>query len=78
MQLQIKKWYLTLENTYRTNIEEKASREGRQLSQEFCLIITIKDSNYQSNVYNGVTQKLDEYNFWHNNIKISENVKINI
>lgn len=73
-----KKWYLTLENTYRTNIEEKASREGRQLSQEFCLIITIKDSNYQSNVYNGVTQKLDEYNFWHNNIKISENVKINI
>lgn len=73
-----KKWFLKLENTYRTNIEEKSFYENRELSQDFCLIITIKDSEHSSNVYNGVTQKLIEYNFWHSNIKISENININI
>lgn len=73
-----KKWYLTIENTYRSSVEDRAIIENRELSQEFCLIITIKDPTNTCNVYNGVTQKLDEYNFWHNNIKISENINVNL
>ena len=73
-----KKWYLTIDNTYRSSIEDKAAIENRELSQEFCLIITIKDPTNTCNVYNGITQKLNEYNFWHNNIKISDNIKINL
>ena len=73
-----KKWYLTIEGTYRSNIEDRAVIENRELSQEFCLIITIKDPTNTCNVYNGITQKLNEYNFWHNNIKISENININL
>ena len=73
-----KKWYLTIDNTYRSSIEDRAVIENRELSQEFCLIITIKDPTNTCNVYNGITQKLDEYNFWHNNIKISENINIKL
>lgn len=73
-----KKWYLMIDGTYRSSIEDRAVIENRELSQEFCLIITIKDPTNTCNVYNGITQKLDEYNFWHNNIKISENININL
>lgn len=73
-----KRWYLKLDGTYRANTEDRAACEGRDLSQEFCMIITIKDPLHRGLLYNGVTQKLDEYNFWHSNIKISENVTINI
>ncbi|NWO18685.1 S8 family peptidase [Leptotrichia sp. oral taxon 223] len=73
-----KKWYLTIDGTYRSSIEDRAVIENRELSQEFCLIITIKDPTNTCNVYNGITQKLDEYNFWHNNIKISENINVNL
>ena len=31
----------------------------------------------KAEVYNGVTQKLDEYNFWHSNIKVDTNIVIN-
>lgn len=71
-----KQWYLRLDGTYRSNTEDRAVAEGRDLSQEFCLMITIKDPSHQGNVYNGISQKLDEFNFWHSNIKISENVNI--
>ncbi len=73
-----KKWYLTIENTYRSNIEDKAITENIELSQEFCLIITIKDPTNTCNVYDGITKKLDDYEFWHNNVKISENIRINL
>lgn len=73
-----KKWYLRLDGTYRSNIEERAILEGQDLSQEFCMMITIKDPLHEKAVYNGITQKLDEYNFWHSNIKISEDISINI
>ena len=73
-----KKWYLTIDNTYRNHIEEKAMHENKELSQEFCLIITIKDASGLRNVYDGVTQKLDAYNFWHSNMKISEHINVTL
>ena len=73
-----KKWYLTIDNTYRSSIEDKAVTEDIELSQEFCFIITIRDATNTCNVYNGITQKLDEYSFWHSNIKVSENINIKL
>lgn len=73
-----KKWYLTLDGVYRNFIEDEAITKGFGLSQDFCLIITIRDPNGNVDVYNGVTQKLDEYNFWHNNIKISESISVRL
>ena len=71
-----KQWYLNLDGTYRSHAEDQAMINGIALSQEFCLIMTIKDPTLQGNVYDGVTQKLDEYNFWHSNINIVEHVTI--
>lgn len=73
---QDKHWFLTLDSVYRNYIEEKANNESIGLSQEFCLIITIRDPYGIENVYTGVTQKLNEYNFWHSNIKVSEHINV--
>ena len=73
-----KQWFLTLDSVYRSHIEDKAKAEGLDLSQDFCLIITIKDPKGDPNVYTGVTQKLDQFNFWHSNIKLSESVNVRV
>lgn len=49
-----------------------------ELSQDICLILTIRDPSKKGNVYDEVTQKLDEYNFWHSNIKIANDVNLTI
>ena len=71
-----KQWYLNLEGTYRSHTEDQAAINGTDLSQEFCLIITIKDPLHRGKAYNGITQKLNEYNFWYSNIKVSEHIAI--
>lgn len=70
-----KKWFLCLKGLYRDHITKKAELEYKTLSQEFCLILTIKDPSGEAQVYDGVSQKLDEYNFWHSNIKVSSNIE---
>ena len=71
-----KQWYLNLDGTYRSHTEDQAVANGSDLSQEFCLLITIKDPLHRGNVYDGITQKLDQFNFWHSNIKVSQHVTI--
>lgn len=71
-----KKWYLFLRGLFRDHIETKAKIEESNLSQEFCLIVTIKDPTGIKPVYNEVNQKLNEYNFWHNTIKLNTDVEI--
>lgn len=71
-----KKWYLFLRGLFRDHIETKAQLEEVNLSQDFCLIVTIKDPTGTKPVYDQVSQKLDEYNFWHNNIKLSNEITL--
>lgn len=73
-----KKWFLTMDGVYRNFTEKKASVNGRELSQEFCLILTVRDPLGIEDVYTGVTQKLDDYNFWHSNIKINTDVSVHL
>lgn len=71
-----KKWFLFLQGVYRDHIERMAQMESFALTQEFCLILTIRDPNQKEHVYDEVTQKLDEYNFWHSNIRVATDVNI--
>jgi hypothetical protein len=73
-----KKWFLSLTGLYRDYIENTVENIYTTLNQDLCLIITIKDKNRSKSVYDGTVQKLNEYNFWHNNIKIRGEVKYNI
>ena len=60
-----KRWYLYMKGLFRDHIENKAKLESTDLSQEFCLLVNIKDPSGTKPVYDEVTQKLIEYNFWH-------------
>ena len=71
-----RKWYLKLEGLYRDFIEQDAIAKNYQLSQEFCLLITIKDPNKKTNVYDEVSQPLDYNNFVHYNIPVTNTVTI--
>lgn len=70
-----RKWYLKIEGLYREFIEDKVEREQCIASQDFCLIITIRDPEGQVDVYDTVTQKLDQFQFWHNNIQLRSEVE---
>lgn len=71
-----KQWYLFLRGLYRTHVEQKAEIEQTIPSQELCLIITVRDPERKVNVYDEVTQGLDTFNFWHNNIKLSNDISV--
>jgi hypothetical protein len=73
-----KQWFLTIEGLYRDFTERRAQDEGIDLSQEFCLIVTIRDPKRQQKVYDDVTKLLDTNNFWHNNIKLHQDIDIKI
>ena len=47
-------------------------------SQEFCLIITIKDTKNERHIYNEVTQLLDANNFVHQNVKLKQDVRVQL
>lgn len=73
-----KNWFLYLDGTYRNYSELKSQTQNFELSQKFCLIITLRDPSGKLEVYNGVTQKLNTYNFWHSNIKVDNNITISL
>lgn len=73
-----KNWYLKIEGLYRHFTEEKCELEDRTPSQDFCLMITIKDTKKKGNIYNEVTQLLDNFSFIHSNVKIKEEVSIRL
>ena len=48
------------------------------LSQDVCLVITIRDPERKIDIYDKITQGLDMHNFWHSNIRISGNINVPI
>lgn len=73
-----KNWYLKLEGLFRHFTETKSELQKITPSQEFCLIVTIKDTKKKGNIYNEVTQLLDNFSFVHSNVKIKEEVRIRL
>ncbi|MFC0183536.1 S8 family peptidase [Pseudarcicella hirudinis] len=73
-----KNWYLKLEGLFRHFTETKCDMQKIIPSQEFCLIVTIKDTKKKGNIYNEVTQLLNNFSFIHSNVKIKEEVRIRL
>lgn len=71
-----RKWYLEVKGLYRDFIEQDAAERNYQLSQEFCLILTIKDPQGKAPVYDEVSQQLEYRNFIHHNIQLRNIVTI--
>lgn len=71
-----RKWYLKLEGLYRDFLEKDAERRGTRLSQEFCMVLTIRDPKHQAPVYNEVVQQLTNRNFIHHNVKVRNEVRV--
>lgn len=71
-----KHWFLFLSGLYRANAEQRFIVERRIPSQDFCLILTIRDPEKTADVYNEVIQALDAHHFWHSSIKLSSTISI--
>lgn len=71
-----RKWYLKIEGLYRDFIEHDAQERDYQLSQEYCMLLTIRDPNGTAPVYDEVSQQLDYRNFIHHNITLRNVIKI--
>lgn len=71
-----KLWFLYLDGLFREHTEQRAKIEQIIPSQDFCLIITIRDPERKANIYDDLTQGLDANNFWHSNIRISSDVVV--
>lgn len=68
-------WFLQLKASYRNNYDIRI-KDSKDVSQEFVLIVTIKDPKRRGTVYDEVTNLLTQYNFIHENIKVDERVII--
>jgi hypothetical protein len=75
---QPKSWCLKLEGVYRDFIESRAESERMGLSQDFCVVITIKDPSQTKFIYDEVTQLLESNNFIHRNIKVRQDIDISL
>ena len=71
-----KHWFLKLNGFYRCKAERISEEFGVDLSQKFCLAITIRDRSGQHDVYNQVAQFLDQKNFVHQRIELRPEVRV--
>ena len=71
-----RKWYLKIEGLYRDFIEHDADKKDYQLSQEFCMVLTIRDPLGIVPVYDEVTQQLTNENFVHHDIRVRNAIRV--
>ena len=71
-----RKWYLKVEGLYRDFIENDALKKDYQLSQEYCMILTIRDPLGTTPVYDEVTQQLTNENFVHHDVRVRNIIRL--
>lgn len=71
-----RKWYLKVEGLFRDFIERDAVKKDYRLSQEYCMILTIRDPKHTAPVYDEVTQQLTEKNFIHYDVRVRNSIQI--
>jgi hypothetical protein len=71
-----RKWYLKVEGLFRDFIERDAVKKDYRLSQEYCMILTIRDPQKTAPVYDEVSQQLTEKNFIHYDVRVRNNIQI--
>jgi len=73
-----KKWFIQVKGVYRNDVEVQAKEDGEILSQDFCVIISIRDPNQKLNIYDETLKLINSENFWHSSLKIRNNISINV
>jgi hypothetical protein len=73
-----KQWYLEIEGLYRNYISQRSFEDGIVLSQEYCLIMTIRDPGRKTEVYNSVTNLLNARGFHHANIGLKNDIRVRV
>jgi len=68
-------WFLQLKASYRNDFDIRM-KDSKDISQEFVLIVTIKDPQRRGKVYDDVTNLLTQYNFLHENIRVDERIVV--
>jgi hypothetical protein len=69
-----KLWYLKIDGLFRDHIEKITD----QLNNEFCLVITIRDTKNDNNIYSEIEQELEAKNFIQNDINIKSKITLNV
>ncbi len=73
-----KRWFLNLNGLFSHAAEATAAANDETLSQDFCLVVTIRDPLQQKDVYSSVTRNLTQNNFQHSNIQLRNEVGLNL
>ncbi|GGX00646.1 S8 family peptidase [Salegentibacter mishustinae] len=73
-----RKWFAEIRGIYRDFALTRSEEDGEILNQDFTLIITIRDTKGEQQVYNEVSRLLADRNFLHSNIKIREEIRIEV
>lgn len=68
-------WFLQLKASYRNNYDLRV-KDSRDISQEFVMIVTIKDTRKKRKAYDEVTNLLNQYNFIHENVRVDERIMV--
>ena len=71
-----KSWYLKIEGLYRQFIEDLNESNDEAISQEFCLIITIRDNKHRHEIYDEVTQQLEVNGFVYSSVPVEQHVVV--
>jgi hypothetical protein len=71
-----KKWYLKLKGLCREHAESRARAMNKELTQPFCLIVTISDPSRSHDVYTSVVSHLNTHGFIHQDIQIRSHVQV--
>lgn len=70
-----RKWYMKVEGLFRDAVEREARDTGEVLEQEFCILLTIRDSEGKAPVYNEITQQLQQKGFVYSNVRLKNEVR---
>ncbi|MGG1555639.1 S8 family peptidase [Paenibacillus ferrarius] len=73
-----KKWFLKITGLYRDFIEKYSIINRLELSQEYCVVITIRDPRRKTRVYDEVATLLQANQFLHRDVKLRTDVPVRI
>ena len=71
-------WFLKLRGLYKSAAEAAADRDGEQLFQDFCLIVTVRDPLGQAAVYDQVARQLAARAFPHQDVRVEAGVRVRV
>lgn len=73
-----KKWFLKITGLYRDFIEKYSAVNRLELSQEYCVVITIRDPSRKTRVYDEVSTLLQANQFLHRDVRLRTEVPIQL